>query len=188
MKSPKVFLLIGASGVGKTTTANHLHANGVNYTSVDMDAEIVKRFGDPNQEVTDYFQAVGMEAFQENVIEILKGYYGKDWSNPSREILLVDIGAGSIYGSQWEFFTEEFHTVLLTAYPEYLWNTRTKPAEIHKNFNHFMTWQFNVPKMLHETCDIVMDVSYLSVKEVADGLDKKITNYIKSKKLKKVDE
>lgn len=179
MKPPRIFLVIGASGVGKSSVTRFLEKQS-KYRVIDMDAEITRRYAESEQEVTDYFQSVGMEVFQEKAIEILEDLKKVGWDkHDGHDILLVDIGAGAVYGSKWEYFSEEFNTILLSAYPEYLWNTRTKPNEIHKNFNHFMTWQFNVPKMLHDTCGVVMDVSYLSVKEVAECLDNKIKNFIK---------
>lgn len=171
----KLFLVVGASAVGKTTVVKKVCSDYDLFKSYDLDFEISKRFGNKDEEVVNYFQRVGINEFQENAFTIIEEVSRVHINDD--KIILFDIGAGATYAFKSVELAELYPTVLLTANPKYLWDNRKKARENHNNFNHYKMWQFNLQTMLHDACEIKIDVAYLDIIQVAESLKNKILNY-----------
>lgn len=186
-KKRNAFIVIGALGVGKTTVCSNLDKNHIipssmkkAYKHIDLDGYIAKLKKMP---VTEYFGKVGYEKFYEESHKIIKRLYNNHIKSKTERILLIDVGSGSTFDYKSIALTKEFQSILLTADPEYLYETRTKCQETHKQLGYYKYWQFGKEKEeLYKSCDIKMDVSYLTYHHVSDSLAVKILTYIHKKK------
>ena len=178
-KRKNVILVIGASGVGKTTVCKFLTEQSISikFKHIDLD-DYFRRF--KKMKVTEYFVKVGYKRFWEESYRYIKRHYDRHIARnkvDSETTLLIDIGAGSIFDHKSIRLTDEFFTLLLTADPEYLFE-REKCKNNHKELGYFKFMEFSREREnLYKNCDIKVDVSYLDVKQVADVVYNKIWNF-----------
>jgi shikimate kinase len=180
-----VFLVIGASGVGKSTVCRHLSETYPyilsdekrKYKHIDLD-EYFARY--KKMKVSEYFNKVGFKKFWEESYKYIKTHYKRHLArkkNNPNTILLIDVGAGSTLDYKSINLTKEFNTILLTADPEYLFE-REKCKNNHKELGYFKWMEFsNERNNLYKNCNLKIDVSYLSVAQVSKVVDDKINNF-----------
>lgn len=178
------FLMYGALGVGKTTVGQILKKS-FKYDFYELDSLISKEVGKP---VSEYFNEAGMYKFydksRETIISLYNtreklGFNNPEYSSITKPII-IDVGSGSIYDYRAIELIGRFNSILLSADPQYLFETRDKAKEIYKDFGYYTTWQFTKEKeMIYNTCDIKVDVSYLSPEETAYVVHRKIREFMR---------
>jgi shikimate kinase len=184
--SKDVILVIGALGVGKSTISKYLaeniHSlNRIRYKHIDLDGYIGKL---KKMEVKEYFAKVGYEKFYEESAKIISKLYSNHLKKQSKirmdskkTTLLIDVGSGSTFDYKSVNLTKTYHSILLTADPEYLFY-REKCKTSHKELGYYKYWQFGTEKKeLYDQCTIKIDVAYLSVEQIAHVMDCKIKNF-----------
>ncbi|MBK7362729.1 MAG: AAA family ATPase [Micavibrio sp.] len=180
-KKRNVILVIGAYGVGKTTICKHIAEKYINlsdkkkqYIHIDLDGYIGKLH---KMEVKDYFGKVGYEKFYDESYKIICRLYKNHAKKKINKTLLIDVGSGSSFDYKSIALTKEFNALLLTADPEYLYD-REKCKTSNKELGYYKFWQFgNEKKHLYSQCSIKIDVSFLTVEQIADIVDNKIKSF-----------
>lgn len=177
-KDLKVLLIMGAYGVGKSTISSLLVEKYKNdYVHINLDNYIARK---KKMDIKEYMGKVGYEKFYEEskrcigIIECNK--YKRKWIGKT---LLIDIGSGSTFDYRAFELTNSYHSVLLTADPDYIYNTRQKCKESGmRDIGYYKYWQFSKEKdKLYENCSIKFDVAYLTPEQVAEQLNTKIKNF-----------
>lgn len=178
----KLFLVFGASAVGKTTLVKELARDKLLYLGFDLDAEIIKRFGEQEEEVVSYFHRVGLVEFQKKAFEVINDI--RKNQTQDGKIILIDVGTGATYGGDAHMFPKEYMSILLTADAHYLWNNREKARANHSDYEHYQMWQFDMQKILHQECQIKIDVGYLDIIGVKATVHRKINGYLNNQSWK----
>lgn len=181
------FLMYGALGVGKTTVGQILK-KVYKYDFYELDSLISKEVGKP---VSEYFNESGMYKFYDKSKETIMalyntrenlGFHNPENNNVNSSVthpMIIDVGSGSIYDYKAIELIGRFNSILLSADPQYLFETRDKAKEIYKDLGYYTTWQFTKEKeIIYNSCDIKVDVSYLSPEETAYVLHRKIREFM----------
>ena len=177
-KDFRIFLIMGAFGVGKSTISALLAKTYKNYRHVDLDEHIAKK---KKMGIKEFMGKIGYEKFYEvserYINEIVIGH--KNYKKYCGQTLLIDVGSGSTFDYRAFDLTNEHYCVLLTADAEYIYETREKCKKSGmKNLHYYKYWQFGKEKeQLYANCVIKVDVAYLTPEQVAEQLNTKIKNF-----------
>jgi len=173
-----IILIMGPTAAGKSTTIDRLKASYPNkYTVYELDTYIANKLAKPDEGVVDYFLRVGGAKFHQDSWDCIEEINNKHYD--SEQIILIDVGGGSIYGHHAAEFPDKYCCLLLSADPEYLWE-RQKSKDTHDTLDAYKMWQFDFKKIMFDKCQIKIDVSYLTIGDVYSLSNTKITNYLKS--------
>lgn len=180
-KKINAFLVIGALGAGKSTVCKYLadtyflhSVNKKQFKHIDLDAHIQKC---KKMEVKEYFGKVGYEKFYEESFKYIKTLWNRHVARNSETVLLIDVGSGSTFDYKSTQLTQLLPSILLTADPEYLFK-REKCVTSHKELGYYKFWQFGKEKeQLYSQCKIKIDVSYMTIAQVAYAMCTKIVNF-----------
>lgn len=183
MKQFDFFLMFGALGVGKTTVGSILKDDKrYEYDFYELDAIISKKVKKP---ISEYFNEIGMYKFYDvSLMQIerlfqIRENLGFNAPNSPAKPMIIDVGSGCIYDYRAKELLSKYNSIVLTADPEYLFNTRNKAQDIYKELGYYKTWQFgNEKQEIYSSCDINVDVSYLDAKQVAEIIHCKLKNFM----------
>ena len=175
-----VVLIMGATAVGKSATISKFkELYPTKYVTYELDSYIANKFAKKNEGVVEYFQRVGVVKFHQNSWDCIEEI--KNTKHKEGNIVLIDVGGGSIFGHHASEYPDKYLCLLLTADPEYLWE-RQKSKDTHDTLDAYKMWQFDFKKRMFDKCQIKIDVSYLSVGDVCYLSDVKIANYLRRTK------
>jgi len=178
-KQENIFLLLGATGAGKTTTIELMKTMFADQNIVTY--ELDRHVSDlANEElVVPYFKRIGFIEFYKKSVEAIE-HIAKKHLKDKDKIILIDVGGGSTQDPDSYTLPERFHCIALTASPKYYWETRKKCRDTHKNFTHFRQWQFGeLKKIMFESCEIKVDNAYIPLEVVCQMIWIKIHNFLK---------
>lgn len=156
------FLLIGPSGVGKSTTLE-MFATDSSVNVFDLDEMIKNDAGITS--ISKYFSDFGNQNFFNKSKEAIENLY-------SDKVALIAVGAGSIDyigGHQW--YTNQ-NTIVLTGDPEKIYY-RSDRQRFHPTLNGYILSEFStVRQELYANARHHVDVTNLTPNQVLDEIRK----------------
>ena len=161
------FLLIGPSGVGKSTTLNKLIMDN-SIEIYDLDCLIKENVGVDS--VSDYFTRYGNENYFNKSKEIIKKL-SRDKN------IIIDVGAGSIDflgGHQWY---KDQNTIVLTGNPDIIYY-RSDRQHFHPTLDLYKSREFSqVRQKLYNNSKHIIDVTNLKPDNVVEKILTLIKNH-----------
>lgn len=167
MTDDKVYLLIGPSGIGKSSAISKVDQKDLLKFKLD---DVIKDFN--NQlSISDYFSRIGNEKFFKesiNAIERLKQ------EHPDKNIL-IDVGAGTI---DWDGCTDtllNYKLISLTCDKEKLYSRVKNRSTENRTFDQYISSEFKPHKeLLYDKAKFVIDTTYSDSKDVADEIERSL--------------
>jgi shikimate kinase len=152
------FLLIGPSGVGKSTALKILATN--NFIEIcDLDCLVKENVG--ANSISEYLRDFGNENFFNKSKEVIE-------SIVREKKVLIAVGAGSIDfvdGHQWY---KDQNTIVLTGNPEIIYD-RSGRQRFHPTIDGYKSSEFSpLRQKLYENSKYIVDVTILTPEQVAD--------------------
>lgn len=170
MNSNKTFLLIGPSGVGKSSAMNLIDTK--NYLlKFNLDS-IIKTHNNESSS-SKYFDKIGNESFFNKSIDCINRLQ-QEYSDKT---ILIDVGAGSI---DWEGCTSTFlryKIISLTGDKEVLYQRISNRGSEKRNLEQYVHSEFKPHKtLLYDSAIFRIDTTNLDSKCVSDQIIKIINN------------
>jgi shikimate kinase len=155
----KKFLIIGPSGIGKSTALNSL--NLPMWETICLD----KALANDNQErsASELLNEFGMEKFSNKSIEFIEKYtFSKN--------CIFDVGAGSIaFLCNHSWFIKQ-NTIALFGDPEIIY-PRSDRQKFHSTLEFYKISEFNKNRMeLYNNCKFKIDVTKLNKDQVREEI------------------
>ena len=161
------FLLIGPSGVGKSTVLKKLSADS-SLVIHDLDNLVKENVGTIS--LSKYFTDFGHQNFFNKSKDAIEKTY-------SDKNILIAVGAGSIDfpgGHQWY---NDQNTIVLTGDPDIIYK-RSDRHQFHPTCDGYKANEFSaVRQKLYNNSKFIVDVTHLTPEQVADKISEIIKNY-----------
>ena len=166
----KLFLIIGPSGVGKTSAINNL-IPCENLLKFTLDS-IIKDY-DNEASISKYFSRIGNKLFFERSIEAIEKLKSHNHDN----IILIDVGAGSF---DWPGCIEtylKYPIISLTGDQEVLYNRILNRQNEKRTLHQYVTSEFMPHKStLYDKAKFKIDTSNMNSEEVSQKISSIVCN------------
>jgi shikimate kinase len=161
----KRFLIIGPSGIGKSTVIKNLNLD--NWETVCLDSELSKAH--PRSSVSALFREIGEENFSYKSIEFIEKY-------TTSKNCIFDVGAGSIaFPGNHSWYIEQ-NVIVLLGDAEIIYPRSDRQKE-HPTIVSYKNMEFNQNRMaLYNKCKFKVDVTELNEGQVREELVKILTS------------
>jgi shikimate kinase len=160
------FLLIGPSGVGKSTALKALSADK-SVDIFDLDELVKRNVGAAS--LSKYFSEVGNQNFFNKSVDAIESLQIKKTS-------LIAVGAGSIDYIDGHKWYQNQNTIVLTGNPDIIYN-RSDRQRFHPTLDGYKALEFSQPRQsLYSNSKYSIDVTNLNSDQVADKIRDIIKN------------
>ena len=130
-----LILLIGPSGVGKTSLGNYASTKLSNCKFDDIDSLIAKE--NDTEKATEVLNKNGPEIFFQKSVEIVENIKNQDDS----QLYLIAVGAGTLESHQSKNWLNNYITISITAPPE---EVRVRdPSKSKRDFQKFKMTEYS---------------------------------------------
>lgn len=161
----RLFLLIGPSGVGKSTASDLVQTPGILKFNLDKEIARLNNVSSASQLLPE----VGNEKF----FRISTKAIMKLMSNHEDKILLVDVGAGSIHWEGSDLSHLDCSTISLTGKPDVVYSRIKSRTGEQRSPEDYCESEFSVHRMkLYERADRQIDTTNLSPLQVAYEIER----------------
>jgi shikimate kinase len=167
------FLLIGPSGIGKSTAANIVSAKEEQVSVYDLDEEIEVRIG--GKRASDYLPEVGDRGFFDLSRRTIEEISAKEPNNT----LIIVVGAGSInYEHAHEWYLKQ-NLISLTGDPQVIYERGGKEKVPDRTVDEYINTEFNdLRQNLYRNSKHIIDVTKYTPEQVADSILQEIAKYL----------
>ena len=161
------FLLLGPSGVGKSSASKIIKLKNNSIIVYDLD-EVIKEHEHVNS-ISNYFTEIGNEEFFNKSKDIIENY-------KSDSTILFVIGAGSIDYSLGHKWYRDQNTISITGDPSIIFERGNRNC-FHSSLEDYIRIEFSSERVeLYNNAKYIIDVSNMSEQQVANEIMSVIIN------------
>jgi len=162
------FILVGPSGVGKSTAAKELKKI-CNISVFDLDKEMENRFNESS--ISTFLSRIGNKQFFDLSVDTINALVNENHCN-----ILVVVGAGSIAYEKGLDYYRKKNLIALTGDPSAIYE-RGNRQKFHPEFHGYLKSEFSeYRKKLYSLAKETIDVTNLSIEQVGRELERIINS------------